>query len=113
MTLYKEREIVFETNLVEPLGWRWRRELHGRVWVGGSKVKDRGCSWNLEWKVSNELYLREDGGMWLEEMIQSSSSSDSQKAIGVDYSQHCIYCLKFKSDYNSLKFRLLYESKFT
>jgi len=25
--------------MVEPLQWRWRRELHGRVWVGRSKVK--------------------------------------------------------------------------
>jgi len=38
--------------------------------------------------VSNEVYLREDRGGWLEEIIQSSSSSDSQKAIEVDYSQH-------------------------
>jgi len=38
--------------------------------------------------VSNEVYFREDRGRWLEEMIQSSSSSDSQKAIGVEYSQH-------------------------
>jgi len=38
--------------------------------------------------VSNEVYLREDRGRWLEEMIQSFSSSDSQKAIGMEYSQH-------------------------
>jgi len=38
--------------------------------------------------VSNELYRREDRGRWQEEMIQSSTSSDSQKAIGVQYSQH-------------------------
>jgi len=71
--------VALDTIMVEPLGWRWRRELHGRVWVSRSKVNDEGCSWNSEWKVSNELYLREDRGRWLEEMIQSSSSSDSQK----------------------------------
>ena len=76
------------SQVVEPLGWRWRRELHGRVWVGESKVKVEGYSRNLEWKVSNEVYLREDRGRWLEEIIQSSISSDSQKAIGVEYSQH-------------------------
>jgi len=38
--------------------------------------------------VSNEFYLKEDIGRWLEEMIQPSNSSDSQKAIGVEYSQH-------------------------
>jgi len=54
--------------------------------------RKQGEGWRLflelKWKVSNELYLREDRGRWLEEMIQSSSSSDSQKAIGVEYSQH-------------------------
>jgi len=25
-----------------------KKELHGRVWAGGSKVKDKGCSQNLK-----------------------------------------------------------------
>jgi len=60
-------------------------------WMGEDGRK-QGEGWRLfselEWKVSNEFYLRKDRGRWLEEMIQFSSSSDSQKAIGVEYSQH-------------------------
>jgi len=45
-------------------------------------------------------------------MIQSSSKGDSQMQW-VEYSQHYASIAKFRSHYNSLKFRLLYESKYT
>jgi len=46
-------------------------------------MKEGGRSRLWSEKVRIEFYFREDRGRWLEEMIQSSSLSDSQKAIGV------------------------------